>query len=231
VTEDQWLTCNNPGEMLAFLRTGANLSARKARLFGVAACRQIWHLLDDERSQKAVEAAEQFADGAISTQQLFYSHSVAYVAWTAAASARPGVPSGYEATDAAYEVAGEDVQRAATCAASSAARAVARLAASDTLDPAFISAREGAEREQASIFRDILGNPFCPCTITPVLLNETVVKIAHAIYHECAFEQMPILADALEENGCRDATVLAHCRADTPHARGCHVLDLILGRT
>jgi hypothetical protein len=57
-----------------------------------------------------------------------------------------------------------------------------------------------------------------------------VVELARAIYEERRFERMPILGDALEEAGCLDAAVLAHCRAAGPHARGCHVIDLVLGR-
>ena len=39
---------------------------------------------------------------------------------------------------------------------------------------------------------------------------------------------MPILGDALEEAGCADADVLAHCRGNGPHARGCWLVDFLL---
>jgi hypothetical protein len=48
------------------------------------------------------------------------------------------------------------------------------------------------------------------------------------INEEGRFEALPILADALEEAGCRDADLLAHCRAPGPHARGCWLLDALL---
>jgi hypothetical protein len=54
--------------------------------------------------------------------------------------------------------------------------------------------------------------------------------LAEAIYEEQAFERMPILADALEEAGYRDPTILGHCRGSGPHVRGCWVVDLILGK-
>ena len=41
---------------------------------------------------------------------------------------------------------------------------------------------------------------------------------------------MPILADALEEAGCDHADILTHCRGDSPHVRGCCVVDLLLGK-
>jgi hypothetical protein len=57
-----------------------------------------------------------------------------------------------------------------------------------------------------------------------------VVAVAKVIDDERRFSEMPILADALEDAGCDDAGVLAHCRADAPHVRGCWVLDLVLGK-
>jgi hypothetical protein len=40
-----------------------------------------------------------------------------------------------------------------------------------------------------------------------------------------------ILADAFEDAGCDNAGILAHCRSHPEHARGCWVVDLILGKT
>src|SRR5215472_8133458 len=61
MTEADWLTCGDPMTMLDALRGRA--SERKLRLFAVACCRSIWHLLADERSRTAVAAAEDYADG------------------------------------------------------------------------------------------------------------------------------------------------------------------------
>jgi hypothetical protein len=57
-----------------------------------------------------------------------------------------------------------------------------------------------------------------------------VVKVAQAIYDERAFDRMSILADALEEAGCTDQDILAHCRSGGDHVRGCWVVDLVLGK-
>jgi hypothetical protein len=51
--------------------------------------------------------------------------------------------------------------------------------------------------------------------------------MAHQLYDERRFDELPILADALEEAGCSEDSVLAHLRSGGPHARGCWVLDLL----
>lgn len=61
--------------------------------------------------------------------------------------------------------------------------------------------------------------------------TSTVLRLAEAIYADRAFDRLPILADALEDVGCDNADLLAHCRRPGPHARGCWVVDLILGKT
>jgi hypothetical protein len=83
------------------------------------------------------------------------------------------------------------------------------------------------------LLREIVGNPFRPVSLDPawLLWNEgTVTKLAEAVYEERRFGDLPILADALEEAGCANADVLAHCRGDEEHVRGCWVVDLLLGK-
>ncbi len=85
----------------------------------------------------------------------------------------------------------------------------------------------------ADLIRDLFGNPFRPVAVEPSWLSwnqETVLRIAQRIYAEKAFEQLPILGDALMEAGCEDEDIISHCHAKTPHVRGCWVVDLILGR-
>jgi hypothetical protein len=100
-------------------------------------------------------------------------------------------------------------------------------------DAAWESISDRAKAEVAAVVRDVLGNPLRPTTHDPSWLswnNGTVPHIARVIYQERAFDQMPVLADALEEGGCVDAPLLAHCRAPGSHVRGCWVVDLILSK-
>jgi PPM family protein phosphatase len=59
----------------------------------------------------------------------------------------------------------------------------------------------------------------------------TVANLVRAIEEEKAFHLMPVLADALEDAGCTDAAILGHCRGPGPHAHGCWVVDLLLGKS
>jgi hypothetical protein len=88
-------------------------------------------------------------------------------------------------------------------------------------------------RHQADLLRDIIGNPFQPRNLDPVLLawnGGLLPRIARSIYDQRSFDDMPILADALEEAGCRSEDVLHHCRGAGPHTGGCWLLDQLLGR-
>jgi hypothetical protein len=84
-----------------------------------------------------------------------------------------------------------------------------------------------------AIIHDIFGNPFHSPALDPSWLswnNGTVAKLARAIFDERAFDRLPILADALEDAGCHDTGILAHCRGTGEHVRGCWAVDLLLGK-
>lgn len=86
----------------------------------------------------------------------------------------------------------------------------------------------------AELVREVLGNPFRAPKIEPewLVCNHGAVKhIAEQIGATGNFADMPILADALEDAGCRDDELLRHCRGEHAHASGCWALDLVLGRS
>lgn len=86
-------------------------------------------------------------------------------------------------------------------------------------------------QEQAALIRDIFGLlPFRVIRFPLSQRSSTVEQLAEAIYHDRAFDRLPVLADALEEAGCTDAAILNHCRQPGVHVRGCWVVDLVLGK-
>jgi hypothetical protein len=94
----------------------------------------------------------------------------------------------------------------------------------------------GLHDAEVALLRDIFGNPFRPCVVALAWLTPDVVALAQAAYQERALPsghlapaRLAILADALEEAGASGA-VLVHLRSFGPHVRGCHAVDLCLGR-
>jgi hypothetical protein len=83
---------------------------------------------------------------------------------------------------------------------------------------------------QAGLVRCVFGNPFRPVAFDPAWRTEAAVSLVRGMDETRDFAAMPVLADALEDAGCADAELLAHCRGPGPHARGCHALDRVLGR-
>jgi hypothetical protein len=91
---------------------------------------------------------------------------------------------------------------------------------------------EVGERHIVRVVHDIFGPlPFRGVAVAPGWLTSDVTGLAKVIYDAKAFDRMPVLADALQDAGCTNDELLAHCRArDWEHVRGCWVLDLLLGR-
>jgi hypothetical protein len=103
-------------------------------------------------------------------------------------------------------------------------------------EPAEEQSWQGPDEEEACqciILRDIFGHVEYPQAIQALWRrwqDSTVMKMADVIHQHRRFEDLPILADALEEAGCDHQAVLEHCRTPGPHMRGCWVLDAILER-
>src|SRR5437763_1443369 len=72
MTEQEWLKYAQPEQMLKFLR--GKVSERKLRLFAVACCRGIWHLITDKTCRRAVEVAERYSDGLASEEERHWAH-------------------------------------------------------------------------------------------------------------------------------------------------------------
>jgi formylglycine-generating enzyme required for sulfatase activity len=70
-----------------------------------------------------------------------------------------------------------------------------------------------------------------PLRLDDEWLTETVVAMSRGIATENAFDRLPILADALEEAGCNNATMLQHLRLCEHHRVECWALRRILRTT
>jgi hypothetical protein len=230
MTEEEWLSCSDPTPMLESLRPSGKASERKLRLFACACCRRIWDLLTDDRSRKAVELAERAADHPVSANLLD--------------SVSGGAEEAFEDAITDDREDGSDgagigsARRAAACSAASYASNSPVVRVADALEviqaAADATVNPDAERAaQATILRDIFGNPFRQVGVDPSWLawnGGLVPVVAGAIYVGRAFHRLPVLAGVLEEAGCSDADILAHCHGPGPHFRGCWVVDLLLGK-
>ncbi len=235
MTEQEWLTSANPWNMIAFVTDGA--SKRKLRLFACACCRQVLNPFVPALVSRAIAAAEAFADGEISADTL------ARVREIVGEAARPtghedatnntgyfsdlfgGCLSACCQTEDVAELA-QDASHVTACAAGDGPlRDGLRIIRAEDRPPEY--AAELAT--QADLFRDIFGNPFQSLEIQFEWLTSDVLALARGIYDQRAFDRMPILADALQDAGCDD-DILNHCREAREHARGCWVVDLLLGK-
>ncbi|HXG10604.1 MAG TPA: hypothetical protein VNK04_12655 [Gemmataceae bacterium] len=215
MTEAEWLVCTDPAAMLGVLRTRAD--DRKLRLFAVACCRRFWRWLDGRPSGKAVEVAERFADGRATIAELEAARADAQAdVWEFLAKA--ALITTREQSEILSDRFIAWLTEGAVGWIPFAARPTGRIAVRETV---------------CRIVRDVFGNPFRPVHVDWSWLtwnDSTIRKIAQAIYDERRFEDMPLLADALEEAGCDNADILAHCRRPGEHVRGCWVIDLLLGK-
>jgi hypothetical protein len=228
MTEAEWMNCADPEPMLEFLRGKA--SDRKLRLFAVACCRRVWNLLSDERSRIAVTTAESFADGAAGLED-------AGAAWNSAYAYADSLY--FEQADGHFHSPLDGAAGAAGWCGAPDAYAAAHHSATDAAWAGDYgrgrerTVRPSERTSQSRLLRCIIGNPFRPVTPSPAWLawkDGALRKMAAGIYAERGFADLPILADALEDAGCADAAVLAHCRSGGAHVHGCWVVDLLLGK-
>jgi hypothetical protein len=227
MTEQEWLACTDPREMLAALQADGLLPERKARLFAAACCRRIWPLLDEGPARRAVEVAERYADGRAEEGELADAASGAEAA--PGGTALPEVAVGQAVRSAVFLDAGSAAYYAAfgACCGDGGRQFVPLLGA--------VGAEQGT---QAGLLRDLCGNPFRLVTLSLACLTPQVVALAQAAYEQrelpagtLDLARLAVVADALEDAGCDQADLLGHLRGPGPHVRGCWAVDLILGKS
>jgi hypothetical protein len=234
MTEEEWLTSADPYELLGKWR---RFDERKLVLFGCACCRCQWHLFTPEFCQEAVTAAEEYADGAISSTELRAArHSLESrypdIFWSEVYPELKPQWAAWLATIDTIGVREFEAEHPLESAPFDDMLAVLKVELSGSvacaLDPI---PYEVGRAEHADLLRDIFGNPFRPVTLSPTWRTDTVLALARQMYDSRDFSTMPILADALQDAGCDNDAILAHCRdASAIHVRGCWVVDLVLGK-
>jgi hypothetical protein len=226
--DSHWLACTDPDFLL--LGVPDNVTRRKWLLLACACARRAWHLVGNEASdalsrlEAVAEADNSLGDhGAVSRALTAVRFRLAD-----AANAHTGKNHGIaDRIQTAYRWLVFGIARAARLA-----NAGARARSRPTRRIKRMKIEE--RRYQRGLIRDVFGNPFRTPRLDPHWLTANdgaAHALASAIDAEQDFRRLPILADALEDAGCTDADVLAHCRAGGTHVRGCWVIDLVLGRS
>jgi hypothetical protein len=249
MTPEEWERCADPQLLLEALRVSERASARKLRLLAVACCRRAWHLLT-EPCQRALETAEQFADGQVPDARRKAARGEAFRAKQAPGFSftMPGLrleTAGALAKQAVCEALAKktwfylgelDVALGWDAWAATNPPAIqAYWRDQTTLGHVPVEHVAEFQRGTVHLVRDIVGNPFRPPTpIIPAVLaynGGAASRLAEVIYDGRRFEDLPVLADLLEEAGCTDAALLGHLRGPGPHVLGCHALDAVLGKS
>jgi hypothetical protein len=232
MNEGQWLAAISPRGGLDYL-CGPEVAAhrrkagrRKLRLFLCSCVRRVWGLIPRGPLCEAVELGERLCEGEDVAARIDALGDLEV----------EGPLVGRHAGLAAKACVATSLWHAAVTGSEAAARAAgwARLQAEGGQNMQTRDQGEATEhRAQAELLREIVGNPFRLVRPDPAWLrwnHRTLPAMAEAIYTARTFQQLPLLADALEEAGCTDAELLNHCRRTEGHVRGCWVIDLLLGK-
>jgi hypothetical protein len=232
MTEAEWLACTGSDDWQSFTDDMQaclkdRVSFRKLALFAFACCHHINPGLTDPRSVRALQVAERFVEGSASEEewQAAYgeSKSVCYmfqeILLYEVSVLSPGEPSlAANLIDTAVVLSNSDfkyVQQ--VCYIAKHAQGLGD---------------EGRERRwQAQVLCDILGEIEPSPELKSSWYTDAAISLARRMYDSRDFSPMPILADALEDAGCDNKTIMNHCRSGGPHVRGCWVVDLLTGRS
>jgi hypothetical protein len=243
MTEKEWLACGDP--ILSLEHERGWPSPRKQRLFALACCRRVAHLLpDDSRWEQALAVAERYAERKAKRSDLKPFRAGGGAPWLGRNYA--DVCSRC-AMNAAGWVCETSRRLYAAQAAMSAACAVAYAAlppnepyvppAESRHQQRWSDAERAEKKAQLTLLREVWGDPFRPVTASLGPLSREVARLAQAGYDDCGSaggeldrHRLAVLADALEETGCAEGAILDHLLGPGPHVRGCWAIDLILGK-
>jgi hypothetical protein len=232
MNEKQWLASREPEALLLHL-WHAKTDLRKLRLCAIARCQPVLHLLQSDLHREALDVALHYAQGEVEFAELArVSHLLLNY---------PADPT--DRSDDWRDTAESQMRQAVGNA-----RWAVRLATLPRRAEGIIQGVQGVLRaveltggkvqQTAGLLcdsiRDIIGNPFHVPAIDPAWLQHgdgRARKLAKTIDASGRYEDLPLLADALEEAGCKEDSILAHCRGPGPHLPGCWVPELLLEKT
>ena len=240
MSSEPWELVETPSRYDDYNWYSDDVPARKFYLFLAEIGRRLRHLMTDPGPIKMIDLCEQCAEGQFTEDELS----------DVSEEHRPASPGQSYTADVAdylyfwvadrYKVSTRSFYYAADVFAFLAAVEAGLLSPqvhdSEEVEavrghPIFASARDRTELEWGALVRDIYGpNPFRTATFEPRWRTAEVIGMARRIYDERDFTALPVLADALEDAGCDEANVLAHCRGRGPHVRGCWAVDLVLAK-
>jgi hypothetical protein len=197
------------------------ISPRKQACFCIACWRHVWQDLAWPRPwhdlvRQAVEFAEHFVAGRCSAED-----------WYAAVER-------YDDVEPVMKPPRDLFPRGLLDVIGSAALRMAMRSKSRGEGQAGIDAAVAREyARHGRLFREIFTDFFVPADAAQAWLvwdGGALARIARSIHDASRFEDLPVLADALEEAGCTDPTFLDHCRGPGPHVHGCWVVDFLAGQ-
>lgn len=229
--ERTWLTSHEGDKMLI---GAVHATPRQYRLIAAACARLVLRHAAQESCLKAIEIAELFADELATGEQRRQAEISCYDT-----RRTPGmIAILQDAGLAARAAAGATVWLIPSMAAnrviemSTVAAAPWRFEDDHCVHQGNPDAKIAHLTLVANIIREICGNPFRP-VIVPATCRAwdsgQVGRLAEAIYAERRYQELPVLADALEDAGCTEPVLLSHLRGGGPHVRGCWALDLARG--
>jgi hypothetical protein len=192
---------------------------RQRRRFAVACCRAMPRLLDEPWVCEAVAAAEEYLDARRGKEEMMEVSALAR-----AAALKSLEPPGQ------FHIARDLTRGSARDAAWYVSFSALGHAVRDHTGKDFNGRRDAEWRKQADLLREIVGNPFRPVALDPAWVathGRTVARLARAIHQDGRFEEVPVLADALEEASCPCEEILAHCSRREGHVRGCWAVELL----
>lgn len=220
MTEEDWFEEHSLSTMVDFLR--GKMPLRKILWFGGACCHRLEQLIPGKRRRAGLQVMDRWLLGSATLQELTLSTARMFDGW--AVNLRDPL------SDAKLKMYGSFVYLFRMlyenpydhmCLVSGCVSEARGFPGDSSLEE---------EDLHIAFLRDIVGNPFRTASLDPRWITPNVQAVAQGIFDEARFADMPQLAAALEQAGCTDTDILAHCRGPGPHVRGCWAVDLILGQ-